>query len=319
LFYDTTLEQLFYWDGTAWQEIGGGAVDSVFGRTGVVVAASSDYDANQVDFSPAGDIAATDVQAAIEELDVEKTAVGHTHSKLVASDGSPDPALSADANGYIDIQGKGAFKGYDSWLRVNADGDFGSGIHTPGYMQFGGGIKVYGGVFQLRYGTTINNVATSLVNDHNNVPTGAAVTSTYNILLNHAVRRRATSNQLIAHATTTTLVFHAEDFDPLGWMSSTRFQPNVSGYYLITFTAAFQGCPSGTIGILYAIDNSGTIRLNPFEYSHGTSIWMSGSTITYMNGVTDWLEARIYHNAGSSKYTNSANQRVQFCAALLKR
>lgn len=47
---------------------GGGSVDSVFGRTGVVAAAASDYDANQVDFAPNGDIAATDVQAAIVEV-----------------------------------------------------------------------------------------------------------------------------------------------------------------------------------------------------------------------------------------------------------
>lgn len=49
---------------------GGGAVDSVNGQTGVVV-----LDAGDVDFTPAGTIAATDVQAAIEELDTEKLAV----------------------------------------------------------------------------------------------------------------------------------------------------------------------------------------------------------------------------------------------------
>ena len=51
---------------------GGGAVASVFGRTGAVAAAASDYDADQIDFTPAGGVAATDVQAAIEELDGEK-------------------------------------------------------------------------------------------------------------------------------------------------------------------------------------------------------------------------------------------------------
>ena len=49
-------------------------INSVFGRTGAVVAASGDYDANQVDNAPAGGIAATDVQGAINELDSEKVA-----------------------------------------------------------------------------------------------------------------------------------------------------------------------------------------------------------------------------------------------------
>jgi hypothetical protein len=43
---------------------GGGAVDSVNGKTGVVV-----VDAGDIPFTPAGNIVATDVQAAVEELD----------------------------------------------------------------------------------------------------------------------------------------------------------------------------------------------------------------------------------------------------------
>lgn len=50
-------------------------VSSVFGRTGIVVAATSDYDAIQVDNTPAGNIAATNAQAAINELDTEKQSV----------------------------------------------------------------------------------------------------------------------------------------------------------------------------------------------------------------------------------------------------
>jgi hypothetical protein len=37
------------------------------------------YGADEIGFDPAGDIAATDVQAAIEELDTEKSGTGHTH------------------------------------------------------------------------------------------------------------------------------------------------------------------------------------------------------------------------------------------------
>ncbi len=58
---------------------GGGAVSSVYGRSGAVVAAASDYDADQVDFTPAGSLVGTDVQAAIEELDfTQYTALGAT-------------------------------------------------------------------------------------------------------------------------------------------------------------------------------------------------------------------------------------------------
>ncbi len=72
VWYNTTTNKLMFWDGTA--EFAVAPVDSVFGRTGAVVAAASDYDANQIDNTAAGTIAATDVQAAINELDSEKVA-----------------------------------------------------------------------------------------------------------------------------------------------------------------------------------------------------------------------------------------------------
>ena len=51
---------------------GGGAVSSVFGRSGVVTATSGDYTATQITNTPAGAIAATNVQTALNELDTEK-------------------------------------------------------------------------------------------------------------------------------------------------------------------------------------------------------------------------------------------------------
>jgi trimeric autotransporter adhesin len=58
----------------SWIAIPSAPVTTVFGRSGAVVAAASDYDANQIDNTPAGSISATEVQAAINELDAEKVA-----------------------------------------------------------------------------------------------------------------------------------------------------------------------------------------------------------------------------------------------------
>jgi len=61
-------------------------VTSVFGRSGAVTAAASDYDADQVDFDPADtdNTDATDLQEAIEDLDTAitgKAASTHTHGQ----------------------------------------------------------------------------------------------------------------------------------------------------------------------------------------------------------------------------------------------
>ncbi len=72
VWYNTTTNKLMFWDGTAESAVS--PVDSVFGRTGAVVAAASDYDAVQIDNTPAGAVAAVTAQAAIDELDSEKVA-----------------------------------------------------------------------------------------------------------------------------------------------------------------------------------------------------------------------------------------------------
>jgi hypothetical protein len=69
--------QVLKWNGTNWVpaddiDTDTNLVTSVFGRLGDVVAAASDYDASQVDYSNAtSGLTATNTQAAIDELDVK--------------------------------------------------------------------------------------------------------------------------------------------------------------------------------------------------------------------------------------------------------
>jgi hypothetical protein len=55
-------------------------VTSAFGRSGDVTAVGGDYTAALVTNTPAGTISATDVQAAIDQLDNSKAAFSHTHT-----------------------------------------------------------------------------------------------------------------------------------------------------------------------------------------------------------------------------------------------
>lgn len=99
-------------------DAGGGpaaGVDSFNGRTGVVVSQSGDYSAALISITPAGNISATETQAAIYELDTEKQAVitgaattitssNLTSSRALASDGSGKVAVSsvtATEQGYL--------------------------------------------------------------------------------------------------------------------------------------------------------------------------------------------------------------------------
>jgi len=89
---------------------GGGAVDSFNGRTGAVMPQSGDYSASMVPNTPAGSIAATDVQAAIDELDAEKQAlISVANFKVLGTDGAGQvievPGWTQNAIGGVDQAG----------------------------------------------------------------------------------------------------------------------------------------------------------------------------------------------------------------------
>ncbi len=71
------------------------AVTSVFGRTGNVVATSGDYTASQITNIPAGNISATTVQAALNELDTEKQATGNYITALTGDATASGPGSAS--------------------------------------------------------------------------------------------------------------------------------------------------------------------------------------------------------------------------------
>jgi hypothetical protein len=88
-------------NGSAWQKVDNtDAVASVFGRLGVVTAASGDYSAVQITYTATGNVAATNVQAAIDELDSEKLTKAANLADLV----SPSTARNNLQLGTMSVQ-----------------------------------------------------------------------------------------------------------------------------------------------------------------------------------------------------------------------
>jgi DNA-directed RNA polymerase subunit F len=69
---DFNIGDYVIYSGSVWQKSDGtDAVNTVFGRIGTVVATAGDYTASQITNVPAGNLAATDVQAALNELQTD--------------------------------------------------------------------------------------------------------------------------------------------------------------------------------------------------------------------------------------------------------
>jgi len=115
---------------------GGGAVASVFGRTGTVAATAGDYAAAQITVTPAGNIAATNVQAALAELDGEKAAAASLAAVATSgaySDLSGRPAAQAgfrnlltNPHGFVNQRAAASNAddtyGHDRWVALTQSG-----------------------------------------------------------------------------------------------------------------------------------------------------------------------------------------------------
>jgi hypothetical protein len=81
-----------------------GSVDSFNGRTGVVVSQAGDYSGGIISNTPAGNIAATNVQAAINELDTEKQAtITGAATTIVSANLTADRALQSNGSGKVAV------------------------------------------------------------------------------------------------------------------------------------------------------------------------------------------------------------------------
>ena len=94
------VDDALIFDGTNW--VPAAIVNSFNGRTGTVLPTSGDYTAADITNVPFGNIAATDVQSAINELDTEKADVNHTHllndlvDVVLAGGSPPNPVTYGD-------------------------------------------------------------------------------------------------------------------------------------------------------------------------------------------------------------------------------
>lgn len=77
-------------------EVPAASVTSVFGRSGVVTQQAGDYSGAQISNTPAGSITATNVQAAINELDTKKLTITHQ-----GSGGLVHPLVSGAESGFM--------------------------------------------------------------------------------------------------------------------------------------------------------------------------------------------------------------------------
>ena len=129
---------------------------------------------------------------------------------------------------------------------------------------------------------------------------------------------RSTDQTGVANTTLTKVNFNAEEFDNGACFDSTtngRFQPNVEGYYQVSWSIACDGTTL-TVGWSNLYKNGAVVALGSWAASNNSVGISVGATTIYMNGTTDYLEVYGYIAAASGQKFRLGASATRFSAFL---
>jgi hypothetical protein len=121
----------------------------------------------------------------------------------------------------------------------------------------------------------------------------------------------------VANVTATKIAFDTEEFDTANCFASSRFTPNVAGYYQINGNVIFGAAGAAIFTMIYK---------NGSAYKRGSqsgSASASGqgsyvSALVYMNGSTDYVEIYAYQSTGGSNSTSNDQVNTWFSGCLIR-
>jgi len=125
-----------------------------------------------------------------------------------------------------------------------------------------------------------------------------------------AFRAYASNATSIPNVTGTKVNLATESFDTASCFSSSKFTPNVAGYYLIQGGIDFNN-NVGAIALIYLNTTGVTIG------SGGTRS-SQVSDLIYMNGSTDYVELYAYQSSGTTQNITAGSPATYFTGCLIR-
>ena len=152
-----------------------------------------------------------------------------------------------------------------------------------------------------------NSGVLQLASGTGNLVTVPSVTGTAMVSGNMpAFAAYANANTSVNNATFTKIALGVEDFDTANCFASSRFTPNVTGYYQINW-----GVRAEAVNLVEsALYKNGALACTGSTVG-ASSYASTGSHLIYMNGTTDYVELYAAQYAGSAQnMTGNQNTRL---------
>jgi hypothetical protein len=113
-----------------------------------------------------------------------------------------------------------------------------------------------------------------------------------------AFRAYATGTTTITNNTPARVTLAAEDFDTSNCFASSRFTPNVAGYYHFNFAIRMENALAGN-----AILTKNGAGVTAGSHGQSGTYQSNGSDLIYLNGTTDYVELWAVHYQGTANVT----------------
>jgi len=138
---------------------------------------------------------------------------------------------------------------------------------------------------------------------------------------NNVVIANISSNQSIPAGSDQLVNFTAAN-DPKGWFinDGSAFQPNVAGYYNISYSVLWSPADSGGVGQINTqihLNASTQLYINQSMINDNDPQTHSGNIIVYLNGAGDYIRVTAYSSANGSDQVLLSGAGTIFTAFLI--
>ena len=112
------------------------------------------------------------------------------------------------------------------------------------------------------------------------------------------------SAQTLSTFTWTKITFDTEDFDTNNAFASSRFTPDVAGYYYISSNCELGTGTTAGVGAFGIYKNGTSFRRgNQFLLQSNSNVGYQIGLLVYLNGTTDYIEIYMYQSSGGNLST----------------
>jgi hypothetical protein len=126
------------------------------------------------------------------------------------------------------------------------------------------------------------------------------------------------TNTSVPSATFTKITLDAEEFDTANCFASSRFTPNVAGYYQINGNIQINNSSTSYNGIVSIFKNGSRYKDGNYAPLTSFSSFLSVSCLVYLNGSTDYVELYGYQNSGGTLTSNGGQTYSYLTGSLVR-